>query len=361
MEDSDKESKTENPTEKRLGEAREEGNVPSSKEIPAASAIFALSFYFTVYGEKVFVEQSSMMRSLVESHIGHDQLQKTSLISIVEGLLLSTVKLWWPLFLILATVGFLASAAQNMPRLVAKRITPQFSRISPVSGWKRIFSSNNLAEFSKSVAKLAATILVFTITLSAALQSVVAIMFQSPSAMALTLSLLMGKVIFSLAVVAACVAALDLAWQRYHWWTGLKMTKQQIKDEFKQTEGDPVIKGRLRSLGRDRARNRMMKAVPTATLIIANPTHFAVALRYNQDVDPAPMVVATGTDLIALKIREIAEQNQVPVFEKVELARALHKSVSVGQIIPPQFYQALAEIIRIIYDSQEHRHAAKRI
>ena len=126
------------------------------------------------------------------------------------------------------------------------------------------------------------------------------------------------------------------------------MTRQEVKDELKQSEGDPLVKSRLRSLGRDRARRRMINTVPTATLIVANPTHFSVALRYKPDQDAAPVVVAKGQDLIALKIREIAAQHSIPIFEDVPLARALYKQVNVDQMIAPEFYKAVAELIRVI-------------
>ena len=141
----------------------------------------------------------------------------------------------------------------------------------------------------------------------------------------------------------------DLVWSRFHWMQELRMTKQEVKDEMKQSEGDPIVKARLRSLARDRARKRMMTAVPRATLVIANPTHFAIALRYVRDEDAAPVVLAKGQDLVALKIREIAEANSIPVFEDVALARSMYKQVSVDSVIPAQFYQAVAELVRIVY------------
>ena len=133
------------------------------------------------------------------------------------------------------------------------------------------------------------------------------------------------------------------------------MTKQEVKDELKQSEGDPIVKSRLRSLARDRARRRMMTAVPRATLVIANPTHYSIALKYVREEDSAPVVLAKGTDLVALKIREIAEANNVPIFEDVALARSMYKQVSVDSVIPQQFYQAVAELIRVVYANKAKR------
>ena len=353
MEDSDKEAKTENPTEKRLNDAKLEGNVANSRELSTAAIILTLASFLAAYGEGMFVNQSSMLRSMIDVAVGNEELTKADMLAILEQLVLATGILWWPFFGSLMLASLLSSFIQNPPLLIGKRIAPQFSRISPQSGWKRIASTRNFGEFLKSLSKLGATMLVFSLALSVSLKTIVSTMLQSPSSMAITVSSLLNRISFSLGAVATFIAVVDLFWQRIHWWSDLKMTRQEIKDEFKQTEGDPIVKGRLRSLGRARARNRMMKAVPTATLIIANPTHIAIALRYNRDVDAAPVVVATGADIIALRIRAVAEYSQVPVFERIELARALYKVVKVDQIIPQQFYQAIAELIRAIYDIQE--------
>jgi len=148
------------------------------------------------------------------------------------------------------------------------------------------------------------------------------------------------------------IAIIDLLWSRFHWRQDLRMTKQEVKDEMKQAEGDPIMRSRLRSLQRDRARRRMMADVPRATLVIANPTHYAIALRYVRDETAAPIVVAKGQDLVALKIREIAEANEIPVFEDVALARSMYSQVSVDSMIPAQFYQAVAELVRILYNGK---------
>jgi flagellar biosynthesis protein FlhB len=152
--------------------------------------------------------------------------------------------------------------------------------------------------------------------------------------------------------VMGLIAAIDIVWSRFHWKQDLRMSKQEVKDEFKQSEGDPIVKSRLRSLARDRARKRMMTAVPRATLIIANPTHFSIALKYVREEDAAPVVLAKGQDLVALRIREIAAANGIPVFEDVALARSMYKQVSVDSVIPAQFYQAVAELVRIVYASK---------
>jgi flagellar biosynthetic protein FlhB len=153
-----------------------------------------------------------------------------------------------------------------------------------------------------------------------------------------------AAIIFAMTLIATA----DFFWTRFQWKTDLRMTKQEVKDEVKQSQGDPLVKARLRSIAQDRARRRMMNAVPTASLVIANPTHLSIALRYDAGKDAAPIVIAKGQDLIALRIREIAEENGVPVFQNVELARAMYGHVSIDQLIPPEFFKAVAELISII-------------
>ena len=177
-------------------------------------------------------------------------------------------------------------------------------------------------------------------------------MLTHPAEFALTIRDIAVQILVSIVLVMAMIATVDLVWSRFHWLRDLRMTKQEVKDEHKQAEGDPILKARLRSLARDRVRQRMMAAVPKATLVIANPTHFAIALRYDRDSDAAPVVVAKGQDLIALRIKALAEEHGVPVFENVALARSMYKQVSVDSLIPQQFYHAVAELVRIVYGTK---------
>ena len=163
------------------------------------------------------------------------------------------------------------------------------------------------------------------------------------------------QILVAIVFVMAVIASADFVWSRFHLKRDLRMSKQEVKDELKQSEGDPIVKSRLRSLARDRARRRMMTAVPNATLVIANPTHFSIALRYVRDQDAAPVVLAKGQDLVALRIREIAKEHNIPIFEDVALARSMYKQVSVDSVIPSQFYQAVAELVRVVYSNKAER------
>jgi flagellar biosynthetic protein FlhB len=163
------------------------------------------------------------------------------------------------------------------------------------------------------------------------------------------------RIVAAICITTILLVALDLAWSRFHWRRELRMTRQELKDEHKQAEGDPLVKARLRSLARDRSRRRMIASASKASLVIANPTHFAVALRYQRDENPAPLVLAKGADAIALKIRAIAEQNNIPVIENKALARALYEAVQVDQVIPSEFFRPVAEIIYFLQSRQSPR------
>lgn len=352
MEEADKEGKTEAPTEKRVKDSLEEGNVPVSREVAVASSVLALSACIMLYGESMIREFSGLLATMVDTAIGNQPLSNRDFAVLFTHLGLAAGFILAPLLGVLILTGIVSSVAQNEPRFVTKRITPQFSRISPIAGWTRLFSIKSLVEFLKSLAKITGAIAIVSLAMVSTLKDILATMYQSPGAMTASLFAMMTRLLFWVSAVSGLIAAVDFVWQRYSWWVDLKMTRQELKDEHKQAEGDPIIKSRLRSIGRDRARNRMIQAVPTATLIVANPTHIAIALRYDREKDAAPVVVATGADLIALRIRAIAEEHDIPVFERIELARSLYKVVKVDQIIPMQFYKALAELIRAIYDKR---------
>ncbi|ATU95906.1 flagellar biosynthesis protein FlhB (plasmid) [Phyllobacterium zundukense] len=344
----DKESKTEEATEKKISDAVEKGNLPFSREAPILASIIALLVILIFVVVPGGTKLTSFLSELLDKsddwrlNSADDARQLFGIIGAAVGVALL------PVLIIIPGAGILASVLQNAPRIVFNRIQPEASRVSIVKGWSRIFGSSGRVEFLKATFKFAAaSTIVFMIFFEDSHFFVDAIITE-PSQLPELIRTHLTRLLSSVAIAVTVLTAFDLAWTRIHWRSELRMTRQEIKDEHKQAEGDPLLKSRLRSLGRDRARQRMIASVPTATLIVANPTHFSVALRYNPAKDSAPMVVAKGQDIIALKIREIAEANDIPVFENVQLARSLYKQVQVNNVIAPEFYKAVAELIQFV-------------
>jgi flagellar biosynthesis protein FlhB len=350
-EEADKESQTEDATEKRVSDAVEKGQVAFSREIPILASLLCFTAYFSIAGSDLAQNLSFFLGRILERAGSLPLNNAVDAMAVFQQLAMGAGALVLPFFLIVMAGGLAAAFVQSDPRFVADRIEPKFSRISLSKGWKRIFGLQGFVEFLKSVAKFTLAAAVTVVALRSPVRHLTDGMFQHPIAMLDSLSSTIFSLLSSVCAVMAAIAAFDFFWARFSWRRDLRMTRQEIKDEHKQSEGDPMVKARIRSIGRDRARRRMLKAVPQATLIVANPTHFSVALRYQPGRDAAPVVVAKGQDILALRIREIAESNNIPVFEQVELARALYRSVQVDQMIPPAFYLSVSELIRLIYKS----------
>ncbi|WP_269932431.1 flagellar biosynthesis protein FlhB [Aminobacter sp. HY435] len=351
----DKDSKTEEATEKKIRDTIEKGKLPVSKEIAIFTSFLAILVYAVFFAGNSIAELGVFLSNFLEKPEAWPLGTERDVIELYRSVMIEIGRAVVSLFLMLVVAGIGASIFQNMPQFVGERIRPQASRISLMGGWKRMFGAQGFAEFLKSLAKLCFVVLVLVLVLSDAHRSLLAGMITNPIAFGEVIRGAAVDILVSIVFVMAAIAVADLVWSRFHWRQEQRMTKQEVKDELKQSEGDPIVKSRLRSIARDRARQRMMTAVPKATLVIANPTHFAIALRYVREENAAPVVVAKGQDLVALKIREIAEANSIPVFEDVALARSMYKQVSVDSVIPPQFYQAVAELVRIVYGNKGQR------
>lgn len=341
----DKESKTEEATDKKLRDAVEKGNVPFSKEAASFASLGGILAITGLFLAGNIVHLRLTLERFIDNPGGWSLENGSDVIQLFHAVGLDVARLLVPVILILAVTGIASSVLQNPPQLVIDRIQPDLSRISIVSGWRRLFSAQAQVEFLKAAFKFAVVGLVGLLILRAAQGDVFKAMFMEPGAIPELLRVLVMKLLGALLIATIVLAAADLVWSRVHWQRELRMTRQEVKDELKQMQGDPILKARMRSLARDRSRRRMIAAVPRATVVIANPTHYAVALRYVREESSAPMVIAKGQDLIALKIRQIAEEHGVPVVEDKLLARSLYQSVETDKMIPPEFYKAVAEII----------------
>jgi len=349
-EEEDKESKTEEPTEKKIKDALQKGQTATSREVPLLTSLVLFDSYLVFSGAD-FMRQTSMFLSGIFEQAGTIEigtaLDAHRLYKLISSEL---VMLLAPLCLMLMAGGIASAALQNEPRLVLNRIAPKASKLSIAKGWSRLFGKQGLVEFAKNISKLMFCGSVVALSLYSSPEELLNGMFQDPVSFGAAAIDLTQRLLIAVCLAMTVIAVTDLVWSRFSWRENLKMSRKEVTDEVKQAEGDQIVKARLRSISRDRSRQRMMDAVPTATLIIANPPHIAIALRFDAKVDDAPVVIAKGQDLIAQKIKEIAAQNAIPIFERVEMARALNREVQIGQIIPSQFYTVVAELINIIYN-----------
>jgi flagellar biosynthesis protein FlhB len=341
--ENDASDKTEDPTQKRLDDAQERGDVVKSQEVNTWFMIAGATMVLSTFSGSIGGGIQTPMRNLIANSwmIHVDGAGLMQLAQSLEYVLIGALGV--PLLMLV-----LAAIAGNMlqHRLVwsGQSLKPKFSKISPASGAKRIFGKQAAANFAKGIFKLTALGAVMTAILwpeRHRLESMVR--FDPAAILGVTTSLtlhLMGAVVAMLAVVAI----LDYLFQYRQWFERQKMSLQEMKEEFKQSEGDPHIKGRIRQLRHARMKKRMMAAVPKASVIITNPTHYAVALSYERGM-AAPVCVAKGVDTIALRIREVAGEHDVPIVENVPLARALYATVEIDDEIPVEHYHAVAEII----------------
>ncbi len=344
----DAESKTEEPSEKKILDTLEKGHNPVSRDAISLSGFlaFLLCVCFLLEGvaERLFGIMGIMLgnAAAVPLRNGADAFEYLAFV------LKEMAHFLAPLLSVFMISGLAAAFAQNAPAVVFDRIMPDFSRIDPAKGLGRIFGVAGLAELIKSILKISiifGALALSTTSDSGALRD---LMRTEPSMAPAIAVRLVIHLTSAVCIVGAVLAFGDLAWARFKWRKDIRMSRQELKDEHKQSEGDPLVKGRMRSLALTRSRKRMMAAVPKATLIIANPTHYAIALRYRREDGGAPLVVAKGQDLLALKIREIGEEKAIPVIEKKELVRAMYNHIEVNKMIPAEFFRPVAEIIHFL-------------
>jgi flagellar biosynthetic protein FlhB len=341
----DREGKTEEATEKKIRDAIDKGSVPFSKELSAFAALLG----FVVVASFFIVSSSIALVSSLKGFIddpGRWPLENTAdVVQLFGAVNVDTAQFLLPAVIVLGIAGLASSLFQNPPQIVFDRIQPQLSRLSISEGWRRIFGLQGWVEFLKGTFKLSALAVLAYLLTRAARFDVFNSMFMAPNALPELMRTMSIRLFLAVIVAIVLLVVADLVWSRFFWRRELRMTRQEIKDEQKQSEGDPIVKARLRSLARDRARKRMIAKVPQATVVIANPTHYAIALRYVRTENRAPLVVAKGVDLIALNIRSMAEKHGIPVVEDKLLARSLYDKVEVDQLIPPEFYRAVANVI----------------
>lgn len=346
MSDEDKDSKTEDASDQKIQQTLDKGNVPFSKEITNVASLFAILIvsYFALPASAAKLSNllNALFANINDWPLDSAEEAENLFTTIRQRLLWVLVPLVFPLM----AIGLASALSQNQPRLILNRISPKFEKVSLMKGLKRLFGKQTVREFAKSLTKMGGAGFIAFSVLYFEKDYILSLIMVDQIQIPAVIHALFLKLVFGLAMTMITLGIADYVWVRKDWFDDQKMTKQEVKDEMKQSEGDPALKQKARSLGQSRSRRRMINEVDKSTLVIANPTHFAVAIRYRQGIDDVPVVLAKGQDLIALKIRGIAEENDIPVFEDKPLARALHKVAIVDKEIPAEFYIPVAALIR---------------
>ncbi|MBU4263658.1 MAG: flagellar biosynthesis protein FlhB [Proteobacteria bacterium] len=347
-EESSGQEKTEEPTARRLQDARKKGDVAKSMEIPSAAVL--LVGLLTIYLLSGYMLENflNLLRHYL-THLHTINIIPGNMPVIARESMKHVALLTGPLMLTLFITALVANYAQVGVLFSTEKIEPKLEKIDPIKGVGRIFSMQTLANTVKSIAKLVIVGFVAYKEIMKNLDGIIPLMDQDAYAILVFYAKVSFWIFLKAALIIAVLAALDYAFQRWQFMNKMKMTKQEVKEEAKMTEGDPHVKGRIRSLQMQMARKRMMTEVPKADVIITNPTHLALALAYDKQTMIAPTVIAKGAGVIAGKIKEVARAHNIPIIEDKPLAQALYKAVEINEQIPENLFQAVAEILAYVY------------
>lgn len=344
--------KTEEPTEKKKEDTRKEGNVAKSVEITTAASFIFMFYAMQIFAGFVYEKVTAIMNyslswiPIIKEGITGDNFINKFVIYIFGQILIILA----PFFIVAFLVGFITNLVQVGWHVTTKPLKPKFSRMNPISGFKRLFSPSKLFELLKSVVKVALIGVIIYMIVKDEINSI---------QMLLNMELLesisyIGKLVIRVGTTTGMyfilVAGADFLFQKLKHKKDIKMTKQEVKDEYKNSEGDPQIKGKIKQKMREVSMRRMMQSVPEADVIITNPTHYAVALKYDKQKSLAPIVVAKGEDFLAKRIKDVAREHNIQIVENKYLARTLYATVDIGKEIPPELYQAVAEVLAFVYN-----------
>lgn len=347
MSDENDQEKTEEPSHKRLEDARKKGQIYQSREVNSFLLIFTLALIISWSAPEV-MKDSSRVLSVFLTQPDQIPVDAGGLRQVLNDTMLSVTGMISIPLLALVVAAIAASMVQKPLILSAQPITPKWEKISLSKGLKRMFSMRSVVEFLKGIAKIIIVGVVATMAVLPDQRQLLRLPnSEVPEILKLTHEMV-DNMLIGILVAMFFIALIDYMYQRFDYIKNLRMTKQEVRDEYKQQEGDPIIKQRIRALRMEKARKRMMANVPTADVVITNPTHYAVALKYESDKMDAPIIVAKGQDKVALKIREVAKEHGVPIVENPPLARALYPS-NLDEEIPLEHYKAVAAVISYVY------------
>ncbi len=353
-EDADKDSKTEEPTGKRLSDARNKGQVVSSREVGTAFLFLAATGLFFFHGQVLWAALQSKMRFFLSGVLARELTAEGVVVLIRETVSGVFVDLT-VFFIVLSIMAIFAGIIQHGFVLSWEPIVPKLSKLNPINGIKRLFSMKSLVELVKSVLKMTVISLAVYWALKDSAETILGLTATNIDFVIESFGSDALKVLSMVTLAFMAMALLDFIYQKYEHIKGLRMTKQEVKDEQKQMEGDPMVKGRIRQIQREVAQRRMMEEVPKADVVITNPTRFAAVLVYKQGEIQAPRFVAKGRGRLAARIREVAKENRVPLVENPPLARSLFQELDLGQYVPPELFKAVAEVLAYVYSLKGRR------
>ncbi len=354
--ESDSSTKTEEASPRKLEEARKQGNVAKSSDVPAFATLAAAAGFLAIAGGWMSRNLAAQLLPFV-AHPDSFDLSGDGGVIVMRRALLALAPIVIGVMSAAALAGVAGNLIQTGFMFVPSKLMPDASKLSPAEGFKRLFGLDGMIHFLKSALKIGLVAAVAWLVMRPHLGDFQLLVGMDPNAL-LPLAIEMLKALFwgVLALLGAGALA-DWFWQRQRFMQRMRMTKEEMKDDFKQSEGDPHIRARLRQMRYERAKKRMMQNVPKATVVVMNPTHYAIALRYEAGDTPAPLCVAKGIDDVAFRIREVAEANNIPIIEDAPLARALYATVEIDEVIPREHYEAVAKVIGFVMQQAKRRRA----
>jgi flagellar biosynthesis protein FlhB len=347
-EDDDDASKTEDASGKKLGDAREKGDVPMSQEVKTWLMVLGSLIVVSMVAPSSIKRLSNGLVGYLE-HAGTAPVDQGAIGGILRDTVLAAFLAILLPVIIMAAAGVLGTILQIGWLVTTEKMRPDIAKLNPLPNLMRLFTMQNALELVKGSVKMSVVAIVCYIILRPMMISIEHYAGMPMDLLLSEIQYLVVKLFLWVTIIIFFLAGGDFFYQRFQYAKKMKMSKHDQKEEYKQQEGDPIVKGRLRQMRFEKARQRMMQAVPRADVVVTNPTHFAVALKYDQSAMSAPVVLAKGADAVAAKIREIANENDIPIVENPPLARALFASVEIDQEIPPEHYKAMAEVISYVF------------
>lgn len=341
-------SKTEKATPKKRREERKEGHVPLSKDIVTVASLLIVFFCLEIFFPYMYRAMRQYLVKCIEDISKVDSLNRVGT-ELLWGSMILVVETCLPILLVTIAVTVIATGTQTKFLVSTKSIRPKLSKLNPLKGIKNIFSLKSLVELLKNIIKISILFYLLYQIIKGDLIAISNTINQDLITATTYMLTAIMSMVYKVVLVFAAIAGFDFFYQRWSYERDIKMSKEEVKEEFKQTEGNPEIKGKIRSLQRQRAQSRMMQSVPEADVIIRNPTHVAVALRYKLNSDNAPVLLAKGLDELALRIVKVGEEHNIHVVENRALARAIYAETRIGQEIPEEYYGMVAELLVYVY------------